>query len=198
MKRLLDIVASAVGLMVTLPFYPLIAMAIKLDSPGPVFYRQARVGLNGRPFTILKFRTMASGADQQKVISVKGDSRVTRVGRWLRRFDVDELPTLVSVLRGDMSIVGPRPEIPSYVQHYTPEQRRVLAVRPGMTDLATLRFRNEADLLADGLDLEKVYREQIMPKKLQLNLDYVDRQSLILDLRIILQTLWLIVRQSKG
>ena len=141
---------------------------------------------------------MVRDADKQRPISVRGDARITSVGRWLRRLEVDELPTLLNVLRGDMSIVGPRPELPLYVQRYTPEQRRVLSVRPGITDLGTLRFRHEADLLTDADQFEEVYQEYIMPEKLRLNLEYIDRRSLLLDLRILLQTLSLIIRKSKG
>ena len=150
MKRLFDILTAFTGLMVTLPIYPFVALAIKLGSPGPVFYRQVRIGLNGHPFAILKFCTMINGTDGERFITMKSDPRITRVGGWLRRFKLDELPTLFNVLKGDMGIVGPRPEIPLYVKSYTPEQRRVLSVRPGITDLGTLQFNNEADILTDG------------------------------------------------
>lgn len=198
MKRLFDIVVSSLGLMFTIPFYPLIFLAIKIDSPGDIFYSQVRVGLNGMPFTILKFRTMVTDADSQRHISVKGDHRVTKCGKFLRRFEIDELPTLFNVLKGDMSIVGPRPEIPIHVQHFTPEQLRVLSVRPGVTDLGTLQFRDEGDLMADSDDVEGVYLGGILPDKLRLNLEYIDRQSFIFDLRIIFATLYLIMHQRKG
>jgi lipopolysaccharide/colanic/teichoic acid biosynthesis glycosyltransferase len=198
LKRLFDMVASAAGLAATLPFYPFIALAIKLDSPGPVFYRQVRVGLNGRPFRIWKFRTMVTEAERAGLLSNQGDPRITRVGRWLRRFEIDEMPTLINVLVGDMSIVGPRPEVPRYVELYTPEQRRVLSVRPGMTDLGTLRFRNETALMDSASSPEQVYLEQILPHKLSLNLEYVQRQSLFFDLYVIFATLFLILRQKKG
>ena len=197
MVRLFDILASLAGLAVTLPLYSLMALAIKLDSPGPVFYRQVRVGLDGRPFTILKFRTMVNDAEREGSITVKEDTRVTRVGRWFRRFEVDELPTLLNVLKGDMSIVGPRPEVPEYVQLYTQEQRRVLSVRPGITSHATLRFRNEAEFLSEADDLERAYLDQVMPEKIRLSLDYINRRSILFDLRIIFETLFLVVRQSK-
>lgn len=198
MKRLFDILAASLGLMLTVPFYPLIALAIKIDSLGDIFYLQVRVGLNGMPFNILKFRTMVTNADRHRHISVKGDHRVTRFGKFLRRFEIDELPTLINVLKGDMSIVGPRPEIPNHVQHFTSEQRRVLSVRPGVTDLGTLQFRNEGDLLADNDHVEDIYLGTILPDKLRLNLEYIDRQSFIFDLRIIFATLYLIIRQRKG
>ena len=198
LKRFFDILASLAGLAVTLLLLPFIALAIKLDSPGSVFYRQLRVGLHGAPFPILKFRTMVVGDDGDRPISVKGDGRVTRVGKWLRRFELDELPTLLNVLMGHMSIVGPRPEIPRYVQRYTAEQRQVLSVRPGMTDPGTLRFRSEASLLPDGEHAERVYLEQILPEKLRCNLEYIDRKSVLFDLRIIFETLAMVLRHGKS
>ena len=197
LKRFFDIVASFVGLVVTIPFYPFIALAIKLDSPGPVFYLQDRVGLKGKDFRILKFRTMATGADRQQLITGTEDSRITKAGRWLRRFELDELPTLFNVLKGEMSIVGPRPEAKRIVEHYTQEQRRVLSVRPGMTDLGTVRFRSEAKLLADGSDFEGIYLKHILPEKLKLNLEYIQRRNFFFDLYIIFSTLFLILRQKK-
>jgi len=197
LKRLFDIVVSLVGLVVTLPFYPFIGLAIRLDSPGPLFYRQARSGLNGQPFQIIKFRTMVTEAERRRALSVKRDTRVTRVGRWLRRLEVDELPTLFNVLKGEMSIVGPRPELPQYIQGYTPEQSLVFSVRPGMTDLGTLRFRNETERVASADDFEQVYRDCILPEKLSLNLEYVRRRSLLFDLYIIFATLFLILHQKK-
>ena len=197
-KRTLDLVFSLVGLLVTLPFYLFVALAIRLDSPGPVFYLQERVGLSGRRFRILKFRTMVSGADRQGSITVKLDPRVTRVGRWLRRYKFDELPTLFNVLKGDMSLVGPRPELPQYVDRYTSEQRGVLSMRPGITDLGTLRFDAETDLLTEADNLEDLYLERILPEKLRLNLEYVDKRSFFLDMRIVFETLLLIVRRKSG
>ncbi len=197
LKRLLDIFASLAGLAITLPLYPFIALAIKLDSPGPVFFHQKRAGLNGKPFSILKFRTMVTSTERQRPISVKEDPRVTSVGRWLRRYEIDELPTLLNVLIGHMSIVGPRPELPMYVEHYTPEQQRVLSVRPGMTDLGTLRFRNETDLLVDGRYSAETYLQEVLPRKLRLNQEYIDKRSIAFDLQIILKTLTLVVRQKK-
>ena len=197
LKRAFDILTSLPVLAATLPLYPIIALAVKLDSPGPVFYRQTRAGFKGRPFQILKFRTMVNDVALGAALSVKGDARVSRVGKWLRRLEMDELPTLFNVLKGDMSVVGPRPELPQYVQHYTPEQRQVLSVRPGMTDLGTLRFRNETHLMDGGGDSEQVYREHILPEKLNLNLEYLKRRSLFFDLYIIFATLFLVLRQKK-
>ena len=198
LKRAFDAVASSVGLLLICPFYPLVALAIKLDSPGPVFFTQARVGLNGSSFQFIKLRTMVQDAEGQSPITMKGDPRLTRVGQWLRRRKLDELPSLFNVLRGDMSIVGPRPELRRYVSRYTPEQQRMLAVRPGLTDLGTLSFDNEAELLGDANRLEAVYLEQILPEKIRLNLEYVDKRSFLFDLRIIFATLFLIVRKKRG
>ena len=196
LKRLFDNLAGLAGLVITLTLYPFVALAIKLESPGPIFYCSTRIGLNGRPFTIIKFRTMANDADRQKPITMKGDTRVTKVGKWLRRFKLDELPTLFNVLKGDMSIVGPRPEIPRYVSQYTPEQSLVLSVRPGITDPGTLKFNNEVVLLTEE-QFERIYLAQILPEKLRLNLQYLDRRSLFSDLRIIFSTLFLIILQKE-
>lgn len=175
---------------------PCIALAIKLDSSGPVFFRQARVGLHGRTFKILKFRTMIVNADMLDPITVGADARITRVGSWLRRFKLDELPTLLNVVNGNMSIVGPRPELPKYVQQYTLQQKRVLSVRPGITDPGTLRFDDEAWILDDANDPERTYIEQILPEKLRLNLEYIDNRSFLYDLRIIFKTLSLMARRN--
>ena len=197
-KRLLDILAAIVGLVATTAFYPVIAVAIKLDSPGPVFYQQRRVGLNKCPFFILKFRTMSDHAENERPITIGNDHRVTRVGKKLRRYEIDEWPTLINVLKGDMSVVGPRPEIPRYADMYTREQQEVFSLRPGMTDLGTLRFRDETKLLVDHDNFENIYLGQIMPEKIRLNMEYVQSRSLLLDLRIVLQTLLLIIRGAKG
>lgn len=197
-KRLFDIMASSTALIFTAPFFVFIAFLIKLDSRGPIFYRQWRMGRGQKPFRIYKFRTMVDGADQLLPITVYGDGRITRVGRVLRRFELDELPTLMNVLKGEMSIVGPRPELPKYLPYYSEEQQRVFSVRPGMTDLGTLRFRDETRLLAQADDPEKVYVERILPEKLKLNLEYLDRQSFWYDLAIILRTFALIINQQKG
>jgi lipopolysaccharide/colanic/teichoic acid biosynthesis glycosyltransferase len=176
----------------------LIAAVIRIDSPGPVLFRQRRLGERAREFEMLKFRTMVVDAETRGPgITVNGDPRVTRAGRLLRRFDLDELPTLLNVLRGDMSIVGPRPEVPKYLRHYTEQQRRVFSVKPGLTDPATLAFRDESALLT-GADAELVYVREVLPRKLDLSLDYVSRQSLIGDLGIILKTLLIIPFRAKG
>lgn len=190
-KRLFDIVVSAAGLLVLSPVFLVLAIAIKLDSPGPVFFRQVRVGLHGRPFRIFKFRTMRSdpvGSGPQ--ITVGQDVRITRVGNFLRRWKLDELAQLIDVLRGTMSLVGPRPEVPRYVEHYSQERRgHVLSVRPGITDFASLRFRNESEVLASAENPEREYVEVILPEKLQFAANYVDHSSLSTDLRALGLTL---------
>lgn len=188
-KRLFDISASLVGLLILAPVMAVAALAICLDSPGPALYRAVRVGQGGREFRLLKFRTMVSGADRKGPgITTAADPRVTRVGRVLRRAKLDELPQLVNVLLGDMSLVGPRPEDPRYVTLYSPEQRRVLAVRPGVTSPASIRYRNEAALL-DGPDWEARYVSEIMPSKLAAELEYIEARSFWKDLAILLRTL---------
>ncbi|HOG46379.1 MAG TPA: sugar transferase [Anaerolineae bacterium] len=193
-KRAIDAVAALLGLVLLSPLLALIAIAVRLDSPGPALYRARRIGKDGRPFAMYKFRTMVAGADRQgPAVTAGGDRRVTRIGRWLRRSKLDELPQLLNVLRGDMSLVGPRPEDLKYVALYTPAQREVLCVRPGITGLATVKYRHEEQLLAAAGDLEATYR-QVMQEKLAFDLEYVRRRSLWLDLRIILATLMEIAR----
>ena len=188
-KRLFDVVLSALGLLLLAPLLLLIALWVKLDSPGPVLFRQERVGRNGRPFLIHKFRTMrVDKAGPQ--ITVGADPRITRSGRLLRASKLDELPQLWDVLRGAMSLVGPRPEVPRYVAMYPAELREiVLSVRPGITDLASLEFRHESELLASAADPEREYVEVVMLQKLALARRYVETASLAQDLRIIWRTL---------
>ena len=190
-KRFVDVVASAAGLLLLAPFFALIALAIKLESPGPVFFRQERVGRHGRPFRIFKFRTMTVAPPSGGVpLTVAGDARITRVGAFLRKSKLDELAQLIDVLRGTMSLVGPRPEVPRYVAHYPPEWReRLLSVRPGITDFASVRYRDENELLAQAHDPEREYIEVILPTKLQYALHYVDRPTFANDLRVIGLTL---------
>jgi lipopolysaccharide/colanic/teichoic acid biosynthesis glycosyltransferase len=191
-KRLFDLLGAAVGLLLVL------ALVIKLDSPGPVFFRQQRVGRFGQPFVIHKFRTMVADAPQRGLaITVGADPRITKCGAWLRRTRLDELPQLIDVLRGDMSLVGPRPEVPRYVQHYPPGLReRALAVRPGITDPSSLAFIDEAELLAQAADPERDYVELILPRKLQAAADYAERASLRTDLLVIARTLRVLVRKG--
>ena len=189
-KRALDILAATAGLILLTPVFMLVACCIKLTSRGSVFYRQVRIGQGGRPFQILKFRSMTmqiSNADLG--ITVAGDSRVTPLGEFLRRYKVDELPQLWNVIRGDMSLVGPRPEVPVYIKEYTPEQRVVLSARPGITDPASLAYRHEEEILAGRDDPEKFYRTKILPDKLARNRAYLQKITARTDIRIILKTI---------
>jgi lipopolysaccharide/colanic/teichoic acid biosynthesis glycosyltransferase len=188
-KRALDVAAAAAGLSVLGPAMLGIGAAVRLTSAGPALFRQERVGKDGRPFRIFKFRTMTADAPGRgPEITRGGDARVTPLGRVLRRTKLDELPQLLNVLVGDMSLVGPRPEVPRYVEKYSPEQRRVLSIRPGITDWASIAYANEEEVLARYPDLERAYVEQVMPRKLALNLDYLERRSLRTDLEILWQT----------
>lgn len=189
-KRALDLLAAATGLVVLFPLLLFIAVAVKLDSPGPVLFRQERVGRNGELFRIRKFRTMVRDAPRLGgAITVGHDPRITRVGHWLRQYKLDELPQLIDVLLGDMSLVGPRPEVPRYVALYPPGIReRVLSVRPGLTDNASLAYIDESAQLAGAADPEREYVEKILPEKLRLYVEYVDNRSLALDLSIIGRT----------
>ena len=188
MKRCMDVILSLAGLALLWPLGLLVALAIRLDSPGPVFFRQERVGLRGRPFRIHKFRTMRADAAGPQV-TAGGDARITRVGRVLRRHKLDELPQLIDVLRGRMSLVGPRPEVPRYLALYPEDaRRRILSVRPGITDPASIAFRDEESLLAAAPDAERAYIDTVMPLKQRLYLDYVERHGLWGDLRILART----------
>ena len=194
-KRLFDIVGAALALALLSPLLALAALWIKLDSPGPVFFRQERVGRHGVPFRIHKFRTMAHGAPGLE-ITIGADPRITRVGAWLRRTRIDELPQFIDVLQGTMSLVGPRPEVPRYVAHYPPGLReRALAVRPGITDPASLAFIDEAALLARAADPEREYIDVILPAKLQCAADYAARASLRTDIAVLWRTLGVLVRR---
>ena len=197
MKRLFDIVASGLGLIFLSPLFLIVAIWIKLDSPGPVFFRQVRVGRYNKDFRIFKFRTMRVGSDKGSQITIGGrDPRVTRAGYWLRKFKIDELPQLINVFIGDMSLVGPRPEVRRYVDLYTPEQMHVLDVRPGITDAASIKFRNESEFLKQVDDPEKHYIEVIMPMKLDLYLQYANYHSFKGDIRLILETIWTVISQK--
>lgn len=185
MKRLFDILASTLGLIVLSPIMLVIAIAVKMSSAGPVFYMGERVGLHGRMFRMAKFRSMRVNADQQgSSITTKGDNRVTSIGRILRRTKLDELPQLFNVLVGDMSLVGPRPETPPWVALYTEQQRRVLSVRPGITDPAQIMFRHEEDYLKTDR-----HYTALMQHKLDIQLQYIDQQSFFGDLKVLLETM---------
>lgn len=189
-KRLFDFLFSTFGLLILSPFFLLVALWIKLDSQGPVFYRQERIGLNSVPFLLFKFRTMHTGADRGNAITVgHRDPRITRAGYYLRKFKLDELPQLVNVLLGTMSLVGPRPELKKFVDLYTPEQLQVLTIKPGITDYASIEFRNENELLAGKHNPIDFYIREIMPVKLGLNIEYIQSRSFWSDLVIIFRTL---------
>jgi lipopolysaccharide/colanic/teichoic acid biosynthesis glycosyltransferase len=192
-KRLLDLAGAGAGLLLLAPLLLLVALTIKLDSPGPVFYRQVRVGRGGREFRIHKFRTMrhapASGSTGPQ-ITVGADARITRTGRWLRHSKLDELAQLIDVVTGDMSLVGPRPEVPKYVALYPAGLReRVLSVRPGITDLASIEYRHESRLLAQSADPEHTYVHEVLPAKLALQARYVEQAGVWTDLVLIARTL---------
>jgi lipopolysaccharide/colanic/teichoic acid biosynthesis glycosyltransferase len=194
LKRAFDLLVTIPGLLLLSPLFLLIALWIKLDSHGPVFFRQTRIGKGEEPFRIFKFRTMVSDAERRGSLVTAGrDSRITRSGRVLRKLKLDELPQLFNVLRGEMSLVGPRPEVARYVALYTPEQKRVLTVPPGITGLTQVVFRDEETLLQGRTDVEKFYLDVVMPAKLKLDLSYIDTRSLGRDLQLIFQTFAAIV-----
>ena len=194
MKRLFDILASGIGLIALSPLFLILAIWIMLDSPGPVFYRQVRVGRYNRDFRIFKFRSMRVGSDKGSLVTIGGrDPRITRSGYYIRKFKLDELPQLINVFIGDMSLVGPRPEVRHYVDYWTPEQMHVLDVRPGITDPASIKFRNENELMEQAEDPEKYYIEVIMQEKIKLYLDYVANHSFWGDIKLIFKTFWVIV-----
>ncbi len=195
-KRVLDLTFSSAGLVLFSPMFLLIAVLIKLDSAGPVFFRQERIGKGEHPFRIHKFRTMITGEEKRdSQLTIGDDRRITRTGRWLRRYKLDELPQLIDVIRGDMSIVGPRPEVPRYVERYPAKLREIVfSVRPGITDLASIEYKDENLILSRSNDPEKDYLENILPRKLEYYCEYVEQRSILLDLRIIGKTLLAIVR----
>jgi len=196
-KRTIDFFAAFIGLIVLSPFFLIIAVLVKLDSRGPIFYLQNRVGLKGKLFQLFKFRSMKIEADKLAPITIgQRDSRITPTGYFLRRFKIDELPQLINVLKGEMSLVGPRPEVEKFVKLYNPNQLRVLSVKPGITDYASNEFRNENRLLEGKPDPIEYYVTEIMPEKLRLNLKYIDSQSLLTDIQIIFKTLFLIVSKK--
>lgn len=189
-KRLFDILASGIGIIVLSPVLIIIALRIKTGSDGPVFFKQVRVGQGGKEFKILKFRTMVVDAEKLgRQITVGADSRITKVGAFLRKYKLDELPQLFNVFKGDMSLVGPRPEVPRYVNMYNEEQRKVLDVKPGITDLASIRYRDENELLGQAENPDEFYINTIMPDKLALNVEYINKSNLFLDIYIIIKTI---------
>ncbi len=188
-KRIFDIVSSLCVLLVLFPFLIIISTLIFFDSRGGVFYAQERVGMGGRSFRLLKFRTMHPNSDKLQITVGHRDPRITRIGYYLRKFKIDEFPQLINILKGEMSVVGPRPEVPKYVKLYTDEQRKVLTVKPGLTDYASLLYVNESELLEGAENPEKFYVDEIMPHKLSLNLKYIQERSFFNDLTLIFKTI---------
>jgi lipopolysaccharide/colanic/teichoic acid biosynthesis glycosyltransferase len=197
LKRIFDLVLSAIGLLLSMPIMIPIAIWIKIDSSGSIFFRQTRVGQFGKEFKIYKFRTMITQAEKIGAqITIGKDPRITRSGEFLRKYKLDEIPQLINVLKGEMSFVGPRPEVPRYVALYSQEQHQVLNISPGITDLASLQFRNENEILAQAKDPEAFYIHEVMPHKIQLNLKYVAVANLITDIRIIIATILQLIVDS--
>lgn len=195
MKRAFDLIFSLFGIAVLLPVYLIIALLISVDSKGGVIYRQERTGKYGKTFRVLKFRTMRPDSFNKGALTVGSrDPRITNIGYYLRIYKLDELPQLFNVLFGDMSFVGPRPEVEKYTNLYTEEQRKVLQVRPGITDYASIKFRNENDLLSASEDPEKLYIEEIMPEKIHLNLLYINDNNVFKDIKIIIDTFQAIIK----
>lgn len=195
MKRLFDILASFLGLIIISPLFMVLAIWIKLDSKGPVFYKQERVGRGNKDFKLYKFRSMRVGADKDGLLTIGGrDSRLTRSGYYIRKYKLDEFPQLINVLIGDMSLVGPRPEVRKYVDMYTLEQMHVLDVRPGITDAASIKYRNENELLEKAENPDEYYIKVIMQDKLRINLEYVKDHSFLNDIKLIFSTFMAIVK----
>ncbi len=194
-KRIFDLVCTIPGLIILSPFFLLIAICMKLTDRGPVFFSQERIGYKGEQFRILKFRTMVVDADKKGgQLTVGKDPRITRVGSLLRKTKLDELPQLINVLKGEMSLVGPRPEVPKYVNLYTAQQQKVLDLMPGITDPASIEYRNENEILSRAADPESVYKKEIMPEKIRLNLDYGKEASVMTDIYIIFKTIGKILK----
>ena len=189
-KRIFDFICSTLGLIVLSPILIAIAIKIKMGSDGPVFFKQIRVGEKNKEFEILKFRTMVVDAEKLgRQITVGNDSRITKIGSFLRKYKIDELPQLINVFKGNMSLVGPRPEVPRYVKLYNEEQKKVLEVKPGITDLASIRYRDENDLLGEAENPDDFYINTIMPDKLALNLQYINKNNVFFDIYIIFKTI---------
>lgn len=195
MIRFFDILFSFLGILFLSPVFLFLYIAIRFESKGGGFYKQLRVGLNGKDFYVYKFRSMRIGADKQGLITVGGrDSRITRIGYFIRKYKLDELPQLFNVLKGDMSLVGPRPEVRKYVDLYTEEQRKVLSVRPGITDYASIEYVDENMILGQAEDADKAYVELILPDKIHYNMKYIEHRSVTEYFNIIFLTIWSIVR----
>ena len=193
--RLLDIVLSLLGLIFLLPIFVILAVWIKFDSQGSIFFRQIRVGKDGRDFRIYKFRTMIVNAEKMGIITIgERDPRITNSGYFLRKYKLDELPQLINVLKGEMSFVGPRPEVRKYVEMYNQEQLKILTVKPGITDYASIEYINEDEILGKSLDPEKTYIEEIMPQKIKYNMKYINNKTVIEYFKIIFLTIIKIIK----
>lgn len=194
LKRLFDVLSSLTVLFLLFPVFILVSLLIVLDSKGGVFYKQIRVGKNQKHFKLFKFRTMRPNSDKIQITVGHRDPRVTRVGYFLRKYKLDEIPQLINIIKGEMSVVGPRPEVPKYVNQYNDDQKRVLSVKPGLTDYASLQFVDESEILAQSDDPEKTYTREILPQKLNLALKYIDERSFWSDIKLIFKTLARIIR----
>jgi lipopolysaccharide/colanic/teichoic acid biosynthesis glycosyltransferase len=197
LKRAFDIIFALIFLILLIPLFLIIAIFISIDSRGSIFFKQTRVGKNGKKFTLYKFRSMYNFKSNNMLITVNNDERITRVGKFIRKTKLDELPQLFNILKGDMSFVGPRPEVPKYVELYTPQQRKVLTVRPGLTDYASLKFINESELLTYADNPEEYYIKVIMPKKIEYSLEYIKKQNFYTDIVILLKTFLKLFRICK-
>jgi len=195
-KKILDLTISMIGIIMLSPIFILLAFWIKIDSRGSVFYKQMRVGKNNYDFLLYKFRSMKTGSDKKGLITIgDNDARITKPGYFIRKYKLDELPQLFNVVKGDMSLVGPRPEVRKYVNLYNADQLRVLSVKPGITDLASIKYRNESALLAQSANPNETYVSEILPEKLRLNLKYINKQSFLSDIRLILLTIKTIIKE---
>ncbi len=194
LKRLFDIVFSFFGIIILLPLFIIISIAILINDGFPIFYLQERIGLNFKPFTLLKFRSMYNKQNSNSLITIGNkDPRITKIGYFIRKYKIDELPQLINVFKGDMSLVGPRPEVKKYVDLYDVQQQKILSIKPGITDYASIAYSNENELLAKSNDPENTYVNEIMPHKLMLNLKYIQDQSFWVDIKIILKTIQKII-----
>ncbi|HMS32586.1 MAG TPA: sugar transferase [Ignavibacteria bacterium] len=195
MKKIFDLLFSLIGTILLSPLFLITAIWIKIDSKGKIFYKQTRVGKNNTDFSLYKFRTMRADSDKSGLLTVGGrDNRITGAGYYLRKFKLDELPQLINIIKGEMSFVGPRPEVRKYVDLYNEEQKKVLSVLPGITDIASIKYRNENELLEKADDPEEYYIEYVMPDKLKLNLEYIEQRSFGNDIKVIFKTISAIFR----
>ena len=196
-KRIFDFALSLLGIIILLPLFAIISLLIIFDSPGGILYLQTRVGKNNKDFKLFKFRTMKTDSDKKGLLTVGNtDSRITHTGLWLRKYKLDELPQLVNVLLGNMSLVGPRPEVRKYVELYSSEQKKVLSVKPGITDNASIEYADENELLSKQAEPENFYISEVMPAKLKINLEYISNQSVVEDFQIILKTFFRIFKKQ--